>query len=124
MSGISIDGNYVDTSACTGFANFVHTANVHSITNLDISSATTSITANSFNSYTLSRLTFAGATTPGGFTITVPGRLSHQALVETINSLPVATAAATLVVTACPGAAELTEDEIAVATARNWTITV
>ena len=124
MSGISIDGNYVDTSACTDFANFVHTANVHSITNLDISSATTNITANSFNSYTLSRLTFAGATTPGGWTITVPGRLSHQALVEMINSLPTAIATATLQLPSNPAVSELTADEIAVATARNWTVTV
>ena len=123
MSGISIDGNYVDTSKVASFATFIHMGNVHSVTNLDISKMTGTNSLN-FNSYTLSRLTFAGATTPGGFTITVPGRLSHQALVETINSLPTATAAATLVVTTCPGASELTEDEIAVATARNWTVTV
>lgn len=123
MAGISIDGNYVDTSKAAAFTNFIHTGNVHSVTNLNISKMTGTNSLN-FNSYTLSRLTFAGAATPGGFTITVPGRLSHQALVETINSLPTATATATLVVTACPGAAELTEDEIAVATARNWTVTV
>ena len=123
MSGISIDGNYVDTSKVASFATFIHMGNVHSVTNLDISKMTGTNSLN-FNSYTLSRLTFAGETTLGGFTITVPGLLSHQALMETINSLPVATAAATLVVTACPGASELTEDEIAVATARNWTITV
>lgn len=123
MSGISIDGRYVDTSACTDFTYFVHTANVHSLTNLDISKMT-GTSAYNFNSYTLSRLTFAGKTTPGGFTVTLPGRLHHQALVELINSLPTATATATLTLTNNPGAAELTEDEIAIATARNWTITV
>ena len=124
MKGISIDGNYVDTSECTYFYATFISSNVHSITNFNISKLT-SADGSLFNAYTLVRLTFAGETTPGGWTISPKSaKMSHQALVELINSLPTATAAATLALAGNPGAAELTEDEIAVATARNWTITV
>jgi hypothetical protein len=41
-----------------------------------------------------------------------------------IASLPTATKAATITITNNPGASELTADEIAVATAKNWTITI
>jgi hypothetical protein len=40
-----------------------------------------------------------------------------------IASLPTATAAATITITGVPGASALTDAEIAVATAKNWTIT-
>ena len=73
----------------------------------------------------LSRLIIAGETTPGGYTITLPTcPMDHAALVETINSLPTATNAATLAVTNAAGASELTDGEIAIATAKNWTITI
>ena len=73
----------------------------------------------------LQKLTFAGNTTPGGFTIRLTAaRLSHKALVEMINSLPTATNAATITITNNPGAAALTDAEIAVATAKNWTVTI
>ena len=73
----------------------------------------------------LTKLTFAGETTPGGWTIDVStGLMTHSALVEMIHSLPAATAAATITITGNPGAEELTEEEIAVATAKNWTVTI
>ena len=124
MNGISIDGNYVDTRNCEYFYDSFHDSSVSAITSLNISKLKAP-GSYFLNSKTLTRLTFAGASTPGGWTISLTSaRMSHQALVELINSLPTATAAATLTLTNNPGAAELTEDEIAVATARNWTITV
>lgn len=104
---------------------FYYCSALRSALNLNISSATnlTNVFAYCYN---LRRLTFSGDTTPGGTTIdiTASTRMSHTALVEMINSLPTATAAATITLTGIAGAAELTDDEIAVATARNWTITI
>lgn len=114
----------IDTSECTDMNSaFRYGYSILSIRNLDISSL--SDTANMFSHlFNLQRLTFAGETTPGGFTIAVPALgLNRTALLETINSLPVATAAATLNISGCSGASELTEEEIAIATAKNWTIT-
>lgn len=114
-----------DTSACADMNSaFRYGYSIRSIRNLDISSL--SDTANMLSTlFNLQRLTFAGETTPGGFTIAVPALgLTRPALLETINSLPVATAAATLNITGCSGASELTEEEIAIATAKNWTITI
>lgn len=94
-----------------------------SATGVNISSATD--VTNMFDiCESLNRLTFAGETTPGGWTLDLTStRLDHDALVEMINSIPSATAAATITITGLPGASELTDAEIAVATAKNWTIT-
>lgn len=122
-----LDMNFVtiDTSKCTSMNRaFLYGYSMRSIRNLDISSLadTTSMFSLLFN---LNRLTFAGEATPGGFTIAVPALgLTRPALLETINSLPVATAAATLTITGCAGASELTDEDIAIATAKNWTITI
>ena len=93
------------------------------VTGLDITSATN--VTNMFKyCFNLSRLLFAGETTTGGWTIDLTTTaLNHNALVEMIASLPTATAAATITITGLPGASELTDAEIAVATAKNWTIT-
>lgn len=94
-----------------------------SVTDLDIT-ALTNVTDAFFYCYSLQRLTFAGETTPGGYTINLQySTLGHEALVEMINSLPTATAAATINITSNPGASELTDAEIAIASAKNWTIT-
>jgi hypothetical protein len=75
--------------------------------------------------YNLSRLVFEGETTPGGWTIDLSRTsLGHAALVEMIGSLPRATNTATITITNNPGAAELTADEIAVASGKNWTISI
>lgn len=94
-----------------------------SVIDLDITSAN-----NFTNTFTgcdsLQRLKFAGETTPGNVTINLTSTvLGHTALVEMIESLPTATTAATIAITGTPGASELTDAEIAVATAKNWTIT-
>ena len=96
---------------------------LQSVTDLNMSSATN--VGNMFvGCYTLARLTFAGDTTPGGYTINLTHTsLDHDALVSMIASLPTATAAATITITGVPGASALTDAEIAVATAKNWTIT-
>lgn len=94
------------------------------IVNLNISSliAVDSTTFGYCN--VLQRLTFAGENTPGGITLNLTQTvLSHDALIEMIESLPVATDAATITITGVPGASELTDAEIAVATEKNWTIT-
>lgn len=119
----TIDGR--NFGKCTDFTYFVYAARALSaVRDLDISAATTVATA--FNNCTnLRHLTFSGDTTPGGWTISLTeSALSHAALVEMIDSLPTATAAATITITGNPGASELTDEEIAVATAKNWTITI
>lgn len=119
----TLDGQYFDTSQCTSFSNFAYNAQLCRLLNLNISSATDvmSLVANT----PLVELTFAGETTPGGWTIdAASSKMSHKALVNMINSLPTAAAAATITITGSPGASELTEAEIAVATAKNWTITI
>lgn len=60
-----------------------------------------------------------------GAAISIPqSSLSHDAVVALINSLPVVTSTRTLSITSSPAAGTLTEDELAVATAKNWTVTV
>lgn len=118
-----IDFGLIDTSECGDLTYVVNNASARVVRNLNISSATGFV--NPFGSTQLVALTFAGDTTPGGWTIEITSsRLSHQALVEMINSLPTATAAATITITGNPGASELTDEEIAIATAKNWTITI
>ena len=102
---------------------FYACTSLKSVTGLNISSLTG---ANSmfYYCFSLARLVFAGKTTPGGYTISLTDTaLDHDALVEMIASLPTATAAATIAIAGVPGASELTDAEIAVATAKNWTIT-
>ena len=48
--------------------------------------------------------------------------LGHAAIREMIDSLPTITAAKKITVTGCPGAAEVTEDDVAAAAAKNWTL--
>jgi hypothetical protein len=98
--------------------------NLSEVTGLNISSLTTTTTM--FHAcYNLSRLVFEGETTPGGWTIDLSyTSLGHAALVEMIGSLPRATNTATITITNNPGAAELTADEIAVASGKNWTISI
>lgn len=118
-----IDFGLIDTSECDDLTYVVNNASAKVVRNLNISSATGFL--NPFGATQLVALTFAGDTTPGGWTIAIThSLLSHQALVEMINSLPTATAAATITITGNPGASELTDEEIAIATAKNWTITI
>ena len=118
-----IDGAYLNTSQCASFNMFAYNCCLREILNLDISSGTNFDTA--FNLTPLTALTFAGETTPGGKTIYLGACImGHEALVELINSLPVALTAAVITLTGNPGAVELTDEEIAVATAKNWTVTI
>ena len=114
-----------DTRNVTSFQNaFFRCTSLLEILGLRIDKATKFI--NTFGyTYNLSRLTFAGETTPGGWTINlIDSCLEHAALIEMIESLPVATAAATINLTGNPGASQLTDEEIAVATSKNWTVTI
>lgn len=118
-----IDGTYLDTNRCTSFSRFAYNCCLREISDLDISSATNFDLA--FNLTALTQLTFAGETTPGGRTIDLSsGYMDHTALVNLINSLPTATAAAVITISGNPGVAELTDAEIAIATAKNWTVTI
>ena len=118
-----LEGNYFDTSRCTTLRDLFYNTNVRIIKDLNISSAT-DITSAIFNSH-ICQITFAGETTPGGFSIDLTNSiLSHKALVNMINSLPTALSPATITITNNPGASALTDEEIAVATARNWTVTI
>lgn len=124
-SGITrFSSDYVDTSLVTNMTKmFYNCRSLREVIGLNISSVT-SLTDIFTGDNSLLRLTFAGETTPGGWTIRLTDTcLDHDALVEMIASLPVATAAATLTITNAPGASALTDAEIAVATAKNWTIT-
>ena len=120
-----VDGNAVDTSYTEAFNEMTNGCvdSLRRVIDLNISSATN--VTNIFNGCrALQQVTFAGETTPGGWTINLSSAsLSHTALVEMIASLPTATAAATITISGNPGASELTDAEIAVATAKNWTIT-
>ena len=119
------DKNTFDTTnAANMYGCFSYCSCLREVTGLNITSLT--ISTNMFlQCYNLSRLVFAGETTPGGYTIDLKDTtLGHDALVEMIASLPTATKAATITITNNPGASELTADEIAVATAKNWTITI
>ena len=119
----TLDGTYLDTSLCRSFSMFAYNSCLREIVNLDISSATDLSLA--FGLTALTRLTFAGETTPGGQTVDLSsGCLCHSALIKLINSLPAALSPAVLTITGNPGAEALTQDEIAAATAKNWTITI
>lgn len=118
-------GEKINTSQVTSMGATFHSCYVLTeVNDLDISSLT-GADACFDGCFSLLKLTFVGDTTPGGFTIRLTAaRLSHKALVEMINSLPTATNAATITITNNPGAAALTDAEIAVATAKNWTVTI
>lgn len=118
-----MDFTDIDFSKCGNFTYLVYGSNIQAIENLDISGMTN--TMSMFNLCKLIKLTFSGETTPGGWTIALENqRLSHKALVAMIHSLPLAIAEATITLTGNPGASVLTDAEIAVATAKNWTVTV
>lgn len=121
---VEFDGTYIDTSKASNmYLMFCEANSLSRVKSLNISSATN--VGGLFSvCYSLVSVTFAGETTPGGWTINMSDtRLGHTALVKMIESLPTATAAATITITNTPGATELTADEIAIATAKNWTIT-
>lgn len=118
-----VDMSYIDTSQCSDLSYLFYTTNVKEVVNLNISAMTNA--TNMFRYSYLRRLTFAGETTPGGWTIDLQnGKMTHNSLVEMINSLPLAATAATISIPGNPGASELTDEEIAVATAKNWTVTI
>ena len=125
-NAVEVDFANIDTSECTSLATFFYNSYaVRSIKNLNISGLTSIASNWCINCNDLETLTFTGETTVGGITITATmGCLCHAALVEMIDSLPVATTAATVTITGQPGASELTDEEIAVATAKNWTVTI
>lgn len=50
--------------------------------------------------------------------------LGHTAIVQLFNSLPTITASNTLTLTGNPGVPELTDEEKAIATGKNWTLTL
>ena len=119
------NGDQIDTSEAANMdMSFADNKVLTEVRNINISSLTS---ANNifYNAINLQKLTFTGETTPGGITVKLTeSKLSHTALVNMINSLPTAIASATITLTGNPGAAELTDAEIAVATARNWTVVI
>lgn len=118
-----IDGNQINTCNCNDFSGFAYNSSVSEIEHLNITSMTNP--GDAFTYCGLIRVTFAGETTPGGWTINLTaGKMPHNALVEMLNSLPAATKAATITITGNPGADQLTDAEIAVATAKNWTVVI
>lgn len=122
-SVIHIDGSTFGNCATWSYC-FYQCRILKEAVNLDITKAT-ALDGTFGYCDSLEKLTFAGTTAVGGYTIDLTRcKLSHTALVTMIASLPTATNAATITITNNPGAAELTADEIAVATAKNWTITI
>lgn len=118
-----IDGSTFGNCSYWGWG-FYNNRDLKEAVNLDITKANNIDSAFVYCS-ALEKLTFTGTTALGGYTIDLTHcKLSHTALVNMIASLPTATNAATITITNNPGAAELTAAEIAVATAKNWTITI
>lgn len=74
--------------------------------------------------YSLRQLTFSPITEEyAGVDISINNcSLGYQALIDLFNSLPTITTNHTLTVTNNVGSSELTEDDIAIATAKNWTV--
>ena len=124
FAGTPISAFSANTEYVTTFAGaFTDCYCLKTVTGLNITSVTNFYEAFK-NCVSLSRLVFAGETTPGGSGLDLrTTSLNHAALVEMFDSLPTATKATTITITGVPGAAELTDAEIAVATAKNWTIT-
>lgn len=80
---------------------------------------------NMFDScYSLSSLTLNPAVTGwAGDKLPLSGcALDHKAIVNLFNSLPTITAAKMIFLTGNPGVSELTEEEKAIATGKNWTL--
>ena len=116
-------GKQINTRNCQDFTRSFAGSAITNVLDLDISSM--AICTNMLANTRLYRFTFAGETTPGGWTIDCSSCvMSHKALVNMINSLPTALSPATITITNNPGASALTDEEIAVATARNWTVTI
>lgn len=81
-------------------------------------------TASFTDLYSLRRLIFkTEGNIPMAITISNCG-LAYNALLETLASIPQAQSASTLTLTNTRGAAELTADDIAAMTAKNWTIVI
>lgn len=119
------DGSYVDTSIVTNMTEmFNNCYGLRKVERINISALTTCTSMFNGCRY-LQKLTFAGETTPGGITMNLTHtNMSHKALVNMLGSLPTAISPATITITGNPGAAALTDEEIAVATAKNWTVTI
>lgn len=116
-----VDGKLVNTAAVKNFASFLYSARTLYAWDIDISAMTAASQA--FADSELLGLTFAGESTPGGVTLDLSTtKLSHRALLELISSLPPAKKAASITITDTPGAAALTDEQIAAATAKNWSI--
>lgn len=119
------DGTYIDTSKVSDmYLMFSGCASLTKVKALNISALTN--TGGLFGGcYCLNSVTFAGTSTPGGYTIDLSNAsLGRTALVETLNSLPEAMSPATINIANNPGASELTDAYLsAVADPKNWTIT-
>jgi len=92
---------------------------------LDTSSVTSM--SNMFNyCYSLAAITLdSGVTGWAGYDISLSGcSLGHKALVDLFNSLPTITSSKALTLTGNPGVSELTDAEKAIATGKNWTLTL
>ena len=119
----AFDGTLIDTSLAENMGDMFNACYcLRTVKDLNIS-AMTNCSSMFANCRSLGELTFAGKTTPGGITMdlsnTVMGR---NALVTMLNSLPTADVPATINIANNPGAAALTDEEIAAASAKNWTV--
>ena len=116
----------LDTSSVTNMSYLFSNCNsLTAIPQLDTSSVTSM--SNLFsNCYSLASLVLKPSVTGwAGYAISLYGlSLGHQALVDLFNSLPTITSSKALTLTGNPGVLELTAEEKAIATGKNWTLTL
>lgn len=116
----------LDTSHATGmFQMFYNCQSLIIVPELDTSQVTNM--DNIFTScFSLAKFTLNPLVTDwAGYNIKLNGcSLGHQALVDLFNSLPTITSSKALTLTGNPGVLELTDTEKAIATNKNWTLTL
>lgn len=116
----------LDTSKVTNFYNmFYGCSRLTEIPQLNLSGTTTF--NNTFgNCYSLAKITFDPTIEnwAGGAISLANAALDHAAIVGFFNSLPTITAAKAITLTGNPGVSELTDAEKAIATNKNWTLTL
>ena len=116
----------LDTSSVTNMGYmFCSCYRLTAIPQLD-TSCVTSMSSMFYKCYSLTKLKFNPAVTGwAGYAISLLGcSLGHQALVDLFNSLPTITSPKALNIDGNPGVSELTDAEKAIATGKNWTLTL
>ena len=117
---------YMDTSAVTTFK-YMFYACYSLISTAKLSTANLSDASNCFTScYSLGAITLDPniATTDGCNISLYRCSLSHAAIITLFNSLPTNYSSKKITLTDNPGISELTDGEIAIATNKNWTVTI